>query len=261
MTYPSPAVVLEGLLAPLVASRAFSRAVIGLILLNALVLGLETYPSMAAYTPILHGADRVILWLFTAEIALRLAAAGGLRPFAADGWHWFDAGVVAAGWAPGAQFLTVVRLFRILRVLRTITVFPNLRRLVGAILRSFPALLNVGLLLGVLFYVYGTAGTFLYGGVDPRHFGSLGESLLTLFQVITLEEWAQIFRAVRPSAPYCWVYFVSFILLGTFVALNSFIAVIVTQLERLDDEDQLSQLARLREQLDRIEERLKQARP
>ncbi|TBR18186.1 ion transporter [bacterium] len=248
-------------LAKAVGSRAFHDTVLGLIVLNAVLLGLETYPSVReAAGPLIEAADRVILWLFTAEVAARAAAAGSAAEFWKDPWHRFDAAVVAAGWVPGGQFLTVVRLFRLLRVLRTITLFPNLQRLVTALLRSMPALGNVGLILGGLFYVYGTAGTFLYADVAPQYFGSLHRTFLTLFAVITLEDWLGIMGAVSPANPWCWTYFVSFIVLGTFVALNSFIAVIVAQLERLDDEDQLAVLGRLEQRLARIEERLEKGR-
>lgn len=248
-------------LAAAVASRAFHDTILGLIVLNAVLLGLETYPDVRqAAGPLIHAADRVILWLFTAELAARAAAAGSLRTFWKDPWHRFDAAVVAVGWTPGAQFLTVIRLFRLLRVLRTITLFPSLRRLVGAVLRSLPALGNVGLVLGGLFYVYGTAGTFLYAEAAPQYFGSLHRSLLTLFAVITLEDWLAIMGAVSPAHPWAWAYFISFIVLGTFVALNSFIAVIVAQMERLDDEDQLAVLAQVRAQLARIERRLDERR-
>lgn len=245
-----------------VESRAFHDTVLGLIVLNAVLLGLETYPAVReAAGPLILGVDRVILWLFTAELLARAAAAGSVAAFWKDPWHRFDAAVVAAGWFPGGQFLTVVRLFRLMRVFRTITLFPNLQRLVSALLRSLPALGNVALVLGGLFYVYGTAGTFLYADDAPQLFGSLHRTLLTLFAVITLEDWVNIMAAVTPRHPLAWAYFISFIVLGTFVALNSFIAVIVTQLERLDDEDQLAVLGELRLRLARIEALLEKAPP
>ena len=244
-----------------VASRLFHDTVLGLIVLNAVLLGMETYPAVRdAAGPLIHGADHVILWLFTAELVARAAASGSPAEFWRDRWHRFDAAVVAVGWVPGAQFLTVIRLFRLLRVLRTITLFPSLQRLVDAVLKSLPALGNVAFLLGVLFYVYGTAGTFLYADAAPQLFGSLHRSLLTLFAVITLEDWVNIMGAVSAGNPYCWAYFISFIVLGTFVALNSFIAVIVAQLERLDDEDQLAVLAQVRDRLARVEGLLEKAK-
>ena len=249
-------------LAAAVESRAFHDGVLGLIVLNSALVGLETYPAFReAFGGVIHAADRVILVLFTAELAARAWASGSPRAFWQDRWHRFDALVVAAGWVPGAGFLTVVRLFRLMRVLRTITLFPNLQRLVTAVLRSLPSLGNVGLVLGGLFYVYGTAGTFLFGEVAPRYFGTLHRSLLTLFAVITLEGWVTIMDAVAATHPWCWTYFISFIVLGTFVALNSFIAVIVTQLERLDDDDQLALLRDIQARLARLEERVPKAPP
>ena len=231
----------------------FRRTVVGLILFNALVIGLETYPDIAAsYGTLLNAADRLVLWLFTVELALRWAAAPGWA-FFRDPWHWLDMAVVATGYVPGSRFFTVIRLFRILRVLRALTVLPNLQRLANALLRGLPLLGDVLVLLGILFYVYGTAGTFLYRAISPDYFGSLHQSMLTLFQIITLEEWAAIMRTVRPAAPGCWLYFVSFILLGTFVALNSLISVILRNLEALDGE---SALDRIERKVDAIASRL-----
>ncbi len=241
----------------LVESAAFRRTVIALILINAVMIGMETYPGVTErYGGALHLADRVILVLFTIEILLRFAAARSKEAFFRDGWHWFDMLVVAAGWVPGSQFLSVVRIFRVLRVLRAITVLPNLQRLVGALLRSLPSLGNIVLLLGLLLYVYAAAGTFLYGRIAPEHFGTLHDSVLTLFAVITLEGWVDVMRAVRPQAPMCWAYFVSFILFGTFVALNFFVGVIVGNMQRIDAEDKVDEMAEVRAALARIEAKL-----
>jgi len=241
----------------IVDSAPFRRTVIGLILLNAVTIGLETYPAVTArYGGLLHAADRAILAIFTIEIALRFAAARSKAAFFRDGWHWFDMIVVVAAYVPGSQFLSIVRIFRVLRVLRAITVLPNLQRLVGALLRSLPSLGNIALLLSLLLYVYAAAGTFLFAAIDPRHFGSLHASVLTLFGILTLEGWIDVMDGLRESSPLCWIYFVSFILLGTFVSLNFFVGVIVGNMQRVDEEEKPDELAEIRATLARIEARL-----
>lgn len=241
----------------LVASRGFQRTVVGLIFLNALTIGLETYPAVhARFGGALHALDRIILALFTVELVLRFVASRPRAAFFRDPWHWFDLVVVAAGYVPGSQFMSVVRVFRVLRVLRAITVMPNLQKLVGALLRSLPSLGNILLLLAILLYVYGAAGTFLYGAIDADRFGTLDRSVLTLFEVITLEGWVDIMHGLRPHAPHCWIFFVTFILFGTFVSLNFFVGIIVGNMQQTGEEE--GDLAHVKAALARIEERLNQ---
>lgn len=241
----------------IVSSRLFQRTVISLIVLNAVTIGLETYPAcVERHGRALHAIDRLILVLFTIELVLRFLAARPKSAFFKDRWHWFDMVVVAAGYIPGSQFLSVVRIFRVLRVLRAITVLPNLQKLVGALLRCLPSLGHIVMLMAILLYVYGAAGTFLYGAIDDARFGTLDRSVLTLFEIITLEGWTDIMHALRPQAPACWIFFVSFILLGTFVSLNFFVGVIVGNLQAADETE--GELAHIRAALARIEERLNQ---
>ncbi len=255
---PHPAIV-SRVIEKIVASAAFRRTIITLILINAITIGMETYRGLKdEYGQLLHVIDRVILALFTLELLLRFLAARPTSNFFRDSWHWFDMAVVAAGYIPGSSFMTIMRLFRILRVLRAITVLPGLRRIVGALLKSLPSLGHIAVLLGLLIYVYAAAGTFLFGAYAPDRFGNLHVSILTLFEVITLEGWVGIMSEIRPHAPACWIYFVSFILFGTFVALNFFVGVIVNNLQAADQQE--DEMARIRAALERIEARLGERR-
>lgn len=241
-------------LSELVESDGFRRAVIAVILLNALHIGLETDPGMVArYGPVLRGVDRAILGLFALEMVLRLLAASPAAAFLRDPWNWFDCAVIGAGFLPDSEFLTVFRLLRILRLMRTVRVLPGLKHVADAVFETLPSLTNVLIILSLLFYTYGTAGTLLYGPLLPEKFGSLGRSLLTLCEVITLEGWGEPMRALLPRAPFAWVYFVSFILLGTYFALSSVVQILVS---RLIDEDGRRETSEIRDALARIEARL-----
>lgn len=242
----------------LVESRGFRRLILALILVNAAAIGLETYPSIyERFGWFLTGLDRFILRVFTAEIFLRLAAARPKREFFRDPWQWFDVVVIGAGYLPESDFLTVFRLLRVLRVMRTFTVMPRLQKIVQILFTSLPALGHVLILLGLLFYVYGTAGTFLYGSVAPQHFGTLGRSLLTLFQVMTLEGWTGIMNPILRYEPYCPLYFISFIFAATFFSLNAVIGILMNNLQDLDESKEVDEL---RAALARIEAKLEALR-
>ncbi|MCD8508975.1 MAG: ion transporter [Bacillus sp. (in: Bacteria)] len=221
----------------LVEHRYFSRIIISLILFNAIVVGVETYPAIYdEHKQLFFRIDAILLWIFTVEIAMRLIAAPNLKDFFRSSWNWFDILIVGAGHIfMGAHFITVLRILRVLRVFRAISVIPSLRKLVDALLLTIPALGNIMLLMSIIFYIFAVTGTILFREVAPEYFGSLQLSLLTLFQVVTLESWAsEVMRPIFHELPWSWVYFVAFVLVGTFVIFNLFIGVIVNNVEKAD---------------------------
>jgi len=230
-------------------SAGFRNFVLGLILFAALLVGLETNAAlMARAGGLLQTLDRVVLALFVVELAVRIVACGR-RPwrFLADPWNVFDFVIVAVCLLPvQAGFAAVLRLVRVLRVMRLITAVPKLQILVGALLKSIPSMAYVGLLLSVLFYIYAVLGVSLFGRTDPEHFGTLGAAALTLFQVVTLEGWADIMRAqfAAQSVLVTVGYFVSFILLGTMTVLNLLIGVIVSGMDEARQEMEDAELGR-----------------
>jgi voltage-gated sodium channel len=237
----------------LVNSTTFQRFILGLILLAGLLVGLETHAGIVArFGDLLHVADRTVLLLFVVELLVRIGACGA-QPwrFFRDPWNVFDFAIVAVCVLPlQAEYSAVLRLARVLRVLRLITAVPRLQLLVNALLRSLPSMTYVALLLCVLFYVYAVMGVGLFGRADPAHFGSLGASALTLFQIVTLEGWAEIMRTQLDSGAATALtitYFVSFILLGTMITLNLLIGVIVTGMDEarqeMEDDDRERHLA------------------
>lgn len=220
-----------------VESPKVQRYVTGLIILNAIILGLDTSPAvMSAVGGVLSVVDEVILWIFVAELAIRIAH--HRASFFKDGWNLFDFCVVGIALAPVSQSLSALRALRVLRVLRLITVLPKLRMIVGALVGSLPSLGMIMLLQGLLFYVASVIATKLFGADFPEWFGTIGASLYTLFQVMTLESWSMgIVRPVMEKFPLAWLFFVPFILAATFTMLNLFIAVIVNALTALQAEE------------------------
>jgi voltage-gated sodium channel len=204
---------------------------IALILINAVVLGLETSPSiMAAWGPWLVAADRAILAIFVVEIILRLLA--HRLAYFRDPWNVFDFLVVAIALVPASGPLAVLRALRVLRVLRLITLVPSMKRVVSGLLSALPGLGSVAAIIGLIFYVAAVIATKLFAADFPEWFGSLGASAFTLFQVMTLESWAMgIVRPVMEVYPAAWIFFLVFILASTFTLLNLFIAVIVNAIQ------------------------------
>lgn len=217
-------------LAGWIESPPVQRLIIALVVLNAVTLGLETVPAvMQRWGGLLVAADRSLLAIFVAELALKLFAFGGR--FFRSGWNLFDLGVVGVALLPATGSLSVLRALRVLRILRVVSAVPKLRFMVEALVRSVPGIGSIALLLGLFFYVFAVMATKLYGASFPHWFGSLGTSFFSLFQVMTLEGWADIAREVMAERPGAWVFFVLFILLATFTVLNLFIGMIVKAME------------------------------
>lgn len=214
------------------------RLVITLIVLNAITLGLETSPTVVAVAGgWLHAFDRLALSVFVVELGLKLIARGG--GFFRNPWNVFDLVVVGIALVPSAGPFAVLRALRVLRVLRLASMMPRLRFVVEALLHAIPGIAAIAGLLGLIYYVFGVIATSLFGGSFPDWFGSLGASLYTLFQVMTLESWSMgIARPVMETYPWAWLFFVPFILIATFTMLNLFIAVIVNTMQTLQESQQ-----------------------
>lgn len=250
----------SGKLHHLVISAWFQNTITGVILAAGVVVGLETSPWIVdRYGSSLKVIDSIIIVIFSLEIIIKIGAFGN-RPwdYFRSGWNVFDFTIVLLCILPlNAQFVAVLRLARILRVLRLVTVLPRLQILVGALLKSLPSMGYVGLLLFLHFYMYAVVGTFLFGRNDPLHFGSLGKSLLSLFQVVTLEGWVDLMKIQMVGTPQSIydgakqlmqeseaypigapVFFLSFIIVGGMIILNLFIGVIMNSMQESHAEHQ-----------------------
>jgi voltage-gated sodium channel len=222
-----------------VESALFRNLILGLIVFNAITLGLETFPYDGAwFTTILPIVDRVVVSVFVIEILLKLIAYR--HRFFLSGWNWFDVIVIAVSIMPDAGGFSVLRSLRILRAFRLFSVMPEMRKVVEALLRAIPGMSAIMAVLGLIFYVSAVMAAKLFSETNPEIFGTLGESAITLFQVMTLEGWAtEVQNPVREFHPWAWLFFLVFIVLTSFAVLNLFIAIIVDSLQakHFDEED------------------------
>ncbi|MCB9958545.1 MAG: ion transporter [Rhodospirillaceae bacterium] len=218
----------------------------GIILLNAVTLGLETSTAaMAAAGDLLHAIDRVILGVFVAELAAKLVVYR--LGFFRSGWNIFDFIIVGISLVPAGGNLSVLRALRILRVLRLLSVVPQMRRVVQALLDAIPGMGSIMAVLVLVFYVSAVLATKLFGvevhpedpaGNMQEWFGTVGRSMYSLFQVMTLESWSMgIVRPTMEFYPWAWVFFVPFIVLTSFAVLNLFIAIIVNSMQAQHETD------------------------
>jgi len=221
-----------------------------LILLSAITIGLETYPSiLARYQGQLSVIDTTLILFFTLEMVLKVLAEGK-KPlnFFKDPWNIFDFLIVAICLVPlgDTHYYAVLRILRVLRIFRMITIFPKLKLIVSALLKSIPSMGYVMMLIGLLFYVYAVVGVFLFGKADPLHFRDLHHAFLTLFSVLTLEGWTDIMNVHIlgqsekgiPQIINLWpfFYFSSFIIIGAMIIMNLFIGVIMNSMEESQKE-------------------------
>ena len=226
----------------IIESNITTTVITILILLNAVILGLETDDYFASkFGGILTWADKFILILFSFELFLKFYVYR--IKFFHSGWNIFDLSIVIIAWLPTSGALTVLRALRILRVLRLISVVPQLRRVVSAIGYSIPGMVSVVGVLGLIFYVASVLATKLFGiHPDPfmqEWFGSIGASAYTLFQIMTLESWSM--GVVRPTMelfPWAWAFFIPFIIITSFAVLNFFIGIIVDSMQIAQKDDQ-----------------------
>ncbi len=228
----------------LVNAPAFEYSIIALILINAALLGMGTSPRLVAeYGNLINLGYQIVLGVFIVEALLKMIA---LAPrsdrYFREGWNVFDFLIIVFSLIPATgQFATIARLARLLRVLRLISTIKQLRLIVEALMRSIPAVGHVMILMSVVLYIYAIIGYQLFNQHDPEHWGNLGISALTLFRVLTLESWTEIMYTAMLLHPLAWLYFLSFVVVGTFVVINLFIAIIINNLDE-------TKLERMREQ-------------
>jgi voltage-gated sodium channel len=219
-----------------IESNAFTTAIMILIVVNAITLALETSPSvMAAAGPALLIFDKAVLAVFVLELAAKLAVYRW--SFFRSGWNVFDLAIVGIALLPASGPLAVLRALRVLRVLRLVSMLPQMRRVVEALLYSLPGMASIAMLMGVVFFVGSVIATKLFGAAHPVYFGTLGDSLFTLFAIMTLEGWADIAREVQATHPQAYLFFVPFIVISVFAVLNLFIAVLTNSMQEMHKEE------------------------
>ncbi len=260
----------------IVSAPWFERVIIAFILINGAILGMETSPSLVAqHGGLMHLGNRVILGIFILEAVLKMiAVAPQIDRYFRDGWNVFDFSVIVFSLIPATgDFAMIARLARLLRVVRLVSTIPELRLIVSTLIRSIPSMMHVMTLMSVIFYIYAITGYQLFHEHDPTHWRSLGIALLTLFRVVTLEDWTDVMYTAMDFHPMAWLFFVSFVVLGTFVVINLFIAVVINNLdeakaERLAElqgpvtqDEILKDLRETQKALQRLEARLDRTTP
>ena len=255
----------------MVDSNRFEYLIISIILFNAALLGLGTSPAIERdYGDWLHLGNNVILGIFVVEALLKLASRWP-RPqrYFTDGWNVFDFTIIVLALIPTTgEFAIVSRLIRLLRVVRLISTIRDLRLIVATLVRSIPSVGHVLILMSIVVYIYAIMGYHLFHQHDPDNWRNLGTALLTLFNILTLEGWTEVMNTAMAAYSWAWVYFVSFVVLGTFVVINMFIAIIINNLdeakvERLRDlegppsrEELLREIRATQATLHRLERRI-----
>ena len=232
----------------LVESSWFQNAILIVIAINAVIMGLQTSATVnAAIGPLLVVLDYICLGIFILEILLKLIAYG--FRFFTDGWNWFDLIIVVCSVFSGLAFLKVLRVFRIFRIFRTfkalkglramrmVSRLDKLRMIIGAIGKSIPGISWTAVLLLLIYYIFALIGTSLFGETFPEWFGSIGKSLYTLFQVMTLESWSMgISRPVMEVFSWAWLYFVPFVLISSFVVMNVVVGIVVNSISEVQEQ-------------------------
>ncbi len=263
MTQASDTTLLASLrmrLGPIIEDPRTERTIMLLIVLNAIILGLETSKSaMVAAGPALKMADQIILGIFVVELAVRMIVHGA--KFWRDPWSLFDFSVVAIALIPASGNLSVLRALRIVRALRLISAIKSMRRVVGGLLHAIPGMGSIVALLGLVFYVFSVMATKLFGADFPQWFGTIGESAYSLFQIMTLESWSMgIVRPVMETHSWAWAFFVPFILITSFTVLNLFIGIIVDAMQTQHEAEAAEEQASTKAELDEILEEVRALR-
>ena len=250
-----------------ISNPRFGQFIMVVIIINAVTLGLETNKGIQNYAGNwLYLFDKTVVAIFTVELALKLYVQRG--KFFKSGWNIFDTVIVSVAYLPVGGGFAVLRALRILRVLRLLSVVPRMRQVVGGLISAIPAMGSVILLLMLTFYIASVMTTKLFGDAFPQWFGSIGASLYSLFQIMTLESWSMgIVRPVMEVYPLAWLFFVPFVLVASFIVLNLFIAIIVNSMhEEQDEESQkerdmiLTEVRAMREQLNKLHDEMANSR-
>ncbi len=248
------------------ANKLFEAVVIGIIIVSALLVGAKTYSETSRFEQALQILDMGVTAFFLVEILIRMAGERRLRDFFTKGWNIFDFIIVTASLIPldDSEMVLLARLLRIFRVLRLVSMIPELRMLVTALFKSIPRMGYVALLMFIIFYIYGAIGSFLFHEVNEKLWGNIALAMLTLFQVATFESWATaVLYPTMEHFPYSWIYFITFIFLNSFVFLNMMIGIVLdvmqkesVQMELESGEGEAAELHGLRDDVQAMREQL-----
>jgi len=258
------------------ANKLFETFVIGVIIASALLIGAKTYEETSRFDQLINWLDLGVTLFFLFEIIVRMAAEKRLVDFFKKGWNIFDFVIVVASLVPinDSEMVLVARLLRVFRVLRLVSMIPELRMLLTALVKSIPRMGYVALLMFIIFYIYAAIGSFLFRDVDPFLWDNISVAMLTLFRVATFEDWTDVMYATMEEYPLSWLYYLTFIFLTAFVFLNMMIGIVLDVMQKESAAEQLESgegevaeihwmrehMAAMSAQLQRIEAALEQER-
>lgn len=231
-------------------STVFQNIVLGVIIFNTVIMGVQTISNLPpVLATVLSVLDIVCLGVFIAEMVLKIAAYG--LSYFRDGWNWFDMIIILVSVFSGLSFLSALRVFRVLRVFRSlkalrsmklVSSMKHLQVIILALLRAIPSILWTGLLMVLVYYIFAVIGVSAFGEAFPEWFGNLGRAMYTLFQVMTLESWSMgISRPVMEVFPVAWVYFITFVLISSFIVMNVVVGIVVNSISEVTTEEKHSE--------------------
>ncbi len=251
-------------------NKIFEWSVVTVIILSALLIGAKTYHLPPIVISILVYADIAVTLFFLLELSIRFIASDDKRNFFKNGWNIFDALIVVVSLIPieDSEMALIGRLVRVFRVLRMISIVPELRILINSLLKAMPQLSYVMLLMFIIFYIYGAVGSFFFNHINPVLWGDIATSMLTLFRIMTFEDWTDVMYETMDTYPFSWIFYLSFIFFTAFAFLNMVIGIVVSVLEKENaahdrqvlmdqSKEKISQLDEIQNELDEIKALLK----
>ncbi|MFP4402110.1 MAG: ion transporter [Candidatus Nanoarchaeia archaeon] len=221
------------------SNSIFEFFILFIIITSAIIIGVETYDIENSFINALKNLDYVITFIFLVEITARFLSYDKYRDFFKSGWNIFDLIIVSISLIPlpSSDYVLLARLLRIVRILRIIQVLPELKLLISSLIRSLPNIFYISILLLIIIYIYAAIGNALFETINPELWGNIGISMLTLFNLMTFDAWAEVLHEVLDVYPYAWIYFISYAFFTVFTFLNLFIGAILSGIEREIEKD------------------------
>ncbi|MDH5356266.1 MAG: ion transporter [Gammaproteobacteria bacterium] len=240
------------------SNRKFEAFVIAIIILSAVLIGARTYDIPGYALDIIHLLDWFITLIFLLEISIRFLGEERKRDFFKNGWNIFDTVIVFASLIPiqDGEMALLGRLVRVFRVLRLVSIVPEMRILVNALVKALPQLFYVVILMFVIFYIYGAAGSMFFNLINPTLWGDVATAMLTLFRVMTFEDWTDVMYETMAVYPMSWTYYLTFIFFTTFAFLNMVIGIVVNTLHKENELEEGTDNASSKKELQRLEQKI-----
>jgi voltage-gated sodium channel len=215
------------------SNKTFELSVVAIIIFSALVIGAKTYDISPTMLRVIHYLDNAITLIFLVEILIRFIGEENKRRFFNNGWNVFDTVIVVVSLIPiqDSEMAFIGRLVRIFRVLRMISIVPELRVLLNSLFKALPQLGYVVLLMFIIFYIYGALGAIMFAKINETLWGDISIAMLTLFRVMTFEDWTDVMYETMAVYPYSWIYYLTFIFFTAFAFLNMVIGIVVNVIE------------------------------